>query len=874
MHFPENCQFIYPWRDYQARLLQELESHLDDNHLHLIAPPGSGKTVIGLEIARRINQPTLILAPTLAIRDQWIQRFCDLFLETKEIPDWISFNIKEPKFITVSTYQGMHAAMKEETVAKVLEALKKAKVKTLVADEAHHLKNAWWKSLNQIKTQLKPTIIGLTATPPYDVSGLEWQRYVDFNGDVDAEISVPELVKNHDLCPHQDYVYYSLPTQEELAKLQKHQNNIQRVFAELKSDEQLVQIFQNHPVWVNPFNHLEWIYTNLEKFSSILIFLHANQIEIPEKHIEIFGEENVEIPLLEISWMEILLNFYLFEDDGYLEQFKEQKEALIHKLKRFGTFENNRVNLFQTSKTRSYLTRSLSKINGVYNVFSFEHQQLGNDMRMVILTDFIRKEILDFSDEKQSVINKIGVIPIFEYIRRNYPNPPKMVVLTGSIIIVPKDIVPLLSNAHALNFQDFPFDENYVLISSNTSNFLLQEITNLFQKGEIQLIVGTKSLLGEGWDAPAINTLLLASAVGSFVTSNQMRGRAIRRNMQNPDKVANIWHFVCIDPTQVNGGADLQMLQRRFKSFVGPTYANPLEIQNGIERLQMDENLNSIEKVNQQNQQTFQRAKARENLKSIWGNAIDKGTTLVREIKISFPANEKFEGKLALYWNRTLQSFFAVIMSGLFALFSESILNIIWRFWSFKNLKEAVMALVFALVMTLIYFSIDLVKSFKLYIKYRDITQDIEGICKALLKTLVETRFMETPEDELHLTTQINEFGEIYCYLNGGSRYEKSLYIQCLEEILNPIENPRYILIRESEIFYFKKQSDYHNVPEVFARNKKFAEKFAHDWFQHVGDCTLVYTRNPEGRKVLLKARWEALSAKLNPRYGAVSVWK
>ena len=48
------------------------------------------------------------------------------------------------------------------------------------------------------------TIVALTATPPYDVSPFEWQPYEELCGPVDAEVSVPELVLEGDLCPHQD----------------------------------------------------------------------------------------------------------------------------------------------------------------------------------------------------------------------------------------------------------------------------------------------------------------------------------------------------------------------------------------------------------------------------------------------------------------------------------------------------------------------------------------------------------------------------------------------------------------------------------------------------------------------------------------------
>src|SRR5688572_5188758 len=38
---------------------------------HLVAPPGSGKTVIGIEMVRRLGRPALVLAPTATIQAQW-----------------------------------------------------------------------------------------------------------------------------------------------------------------------------------------------------------------------------------------------------------------------------------------------------------------------------------------------------------------------------------------------------------------------------------------------------------------------------------------------------------------------------------------------------------------------------------------------------------------------------------------------------------------------------------------------------------------------------------------------------------------------------------------------------------------------------------
>ena len=96
---------------------------------------------------------------------------------------------------------------------------------SLAVDEAHHLRAEWWKTLKFVVENLdKPTIIALTATPPCDVSPFEWQRYEELCGEVDAEVSVPELVLSGDLCPHQDYVYFSVPSDTE-----------QKVFSEFRA---------------------------------------------------------------------------------------------------------------------------------------------------------------------------------------------------------------------------------------------------------------------------------------------------------------------------------------------------------------------------------------------------------------------------------------------------------------------------------------------------------------------------------------------------------------------------------------------------------------------------------------------------------------
>jgi superfamily II DNA or RNA helicase len=108
--FPDCLHFQMAWRQYQARILDRLPEYLSDRRVHLVAAPGSGKTILGLEIIRRIGEPTLVLAPTITIRDQWVDRLATCFLVGRQpVPGWLSVDLKSPAVVTVTTYQALHA---------------------------------------------------------------------------------------------------------------------------------------------------------------------------------------------------------------------------------------------------------------------------------------------------------------------------------------------------------------------------------------------------------------------------------------------------------------------------------------------------------------------------------------------------------------------------------------------------------------------------------------------------------------------------------------------------------------------------------------------------------------------------------------------
>ena len=97
--FPD-IQFNGELRPSQADVVKIAREQLEagERQLHIVAPPGSGKTVTGLYLwAEVIQKPTLVLCPNSAIQSQWAAR-TDLFsADGKALPKhWVSTETEQP----------------------------------------------------------------------------------------------------------------------------------------------------------------------------------------------------------------------------------------------------------------------------------------------------------------------------------------------------------------------------------------------------------------------------------------------------------------------------------------------------------------------------------------------------------------------------------------------------------------------------------------------------------------------------------------------------------------------------------------------------------------------------------------------------------
>lgn len=873
--FPEGILFRYSWRKYQKQFLDNLQDYLSDNHLHIVAPPGSGKTVLGLEIMLRINNPTLIVAPTLAIRNQWAQRFRELFLQNDTLPEWISFDLNKPAFVTLATYQGIHSVIKRDAESKTVEKklnndsflklIKKLKIGTLILDEAHHLKNAWWQSIITIKDQLNPIVVALTATQPFDVSESEWQNYIELNGSVDAEISVPELMLEGDLCPHQDLIYFTLPTLEEKLSIDQIYQYADNLYKEIKQDGVIIEAIVNHYIYKDPEKHLEWIYDNVSSYTSGLIFMNAIGIKIADIHFQIIGDEQKYIPEFDFFWLEELLEFYLFTDDIHFKKYEDSRQAIENRLKRNSILKNKTISFFQNEKLEHILNAGSGKLEAIRNITISESENFGNDLRMVILTDFIRKEFIANDIEPTPSPDKMGVVPIFEILKNDPLVGKDIGVLTGSLVILPRELANQLVKDFPdkdVSLSEMKSDGNFVQIypKDNNQSFLVEIVTHFFQEGRINILIGTKSLLGEGWDAPKINSLIVASFVSSYVLSNQIRGRAIRTDKDNPEKVSNIWHLICFNERDPEGGMDYQKMVKRFKTFVGVSNRENEQIENNIERL----NIKTIEKISEIkeiNKEMISLARRKNELKDKWNRALKKGDHLVEEIQIESQDPDKWQEKKFKSLSKSIGHFMGMLISSVLMFWAEFLGGIIKSLKSFQTLEGAYLFIFLFGIAGFLTYGGMFYRSLMQYLRYKNISKNLEKIARAILSSLISERAIRTSNEKLKIVVSSDERGNSICHLEGGSYSEASIFILTLQELLSKIDNPRYLL-KTKGILFLKNSINYYPVPDIFGRNKKSAELFARNWIEESGAASLVFTRTIEGRKLLLTLRFKALVRK------------
>ena len=140
-------------RDYQNIAVDEA---MNKDYGVIVAPSGSGKTVIGLELVARRSQPALILVHRKQLLDQWVERIESFLGIPKSKIGQISGSKKKVgEQITVAMIQSL---LKKKDTNELGQSFG-----TIILDECHHVPARTFREL--ISNLNSYYLYGLTAAP-------------------------------------------------------------------------------------------------------------------------------------------------------------------------------------------------------------------------------------------------------------------------------------------------------------------------------------------------------------------------------------------------------------------------------------------------------------------------------------------------------------------------------------------------------------------------------------------------------------------------------------------------------------------------------------------------------------------------------------
>lgn len=914
-----DMRYKHPFRSYQQRVLDNFSSYQKDGAINIVAAPGSGKTILGLEMIRRLGSPALVLSPSVTIRQQWGERFADGFLpEGAQVHDYISYSLLSPKTITSITYQSLHAAwvkksstsINQSAQAKneadeplqqdsqedgsedftnfdILDAVTQASITTICLDEAHHLRAEWQRALEAFMKALKGKVfvISLTATPPYDSTPSQWKRYTDVCGEIDEEIFVPELVAEKALCPHQDYIYFNYPTTSEKLLAQRYRQQANDALACLKDagliDKAISTMVctknncaENNAV-LNDQKYL-FVLDHEVEFRSLFRFAHHLGITIPTWWLQaVFPHKR--LGHYTPADAEKGLQFILDNPNSF---GSDTVSAIQKCLAQHGLITRRQVNLLANQKLSRTLAGSIGKMQSIQRIATLESSQLKDELRMVILTDYIRAETTNHIG-RDTGFTHIGAVPIFEAVRRSVGEAQGLALLTGSLIIVPTTIQAQITKIAAHYKCTVVFSPlkdagpvPYVRACfSGKSQLCVRILTTALEQGLIQILVGTTALLGEGWDSPCVNTLVLASFVGSFMLSNQMRGRAIRTYAKQPNKCANIWHLVTVEPpfnqdqkllnllygTDLSHdesilGQDWNTLTRRFDCFIAPSYEGSY-IKSGIDRISIVQPPFTESHIETINHQMEQRACNRLDVAAAWQSITDAS---IKPTISEVCETADVPTSIGLTNFTLLNGFVLAAIACIDWLCGAVVLEGMYskRLVTFFDGDFFILGTLVVLQIIGIF----LLTKLALYLMQRfSPKRRLQRMGKALYEALIQAEVLSSSTGRVHVDSDSLQS----CFtisLKGTSLHDQHVFAEACKQMLSPIDNPRYVLIEQRRAGLFGMQRYRHSFacPDALSKRKEDVELLV-DAFKAFGTYQAVYTRNPEGRETLWRCREHAL---------------
>ena len=662
-----------PLRAYQEDLLAAVDP-ADGATLHIVAPPGAGKTLLGLALAVANGRRALVLAPTTIVRAQWAEQARRFFRvpagappdASSDAPDEVPPVAAAPPapgrrgaHLTALTYQSLAvvddsgpwqeaarrrwidelardgrsparasawldelaasnrsaytrgirsraaavrrvdeldddavAALLSSSAKERLDALIDDGVATIVVDECHHLRAHWAVVVQYLRRRLAaagraPTLIGLTATA-LSREDPSYARYHALLGEVDAEVPVPAVIRAGCLAPARELAWFTLPTPEETGFLATAGAELRHRIAQFLLapdgvDYLLGVVAPGMPADALGVDEPRLVRALVAGFDADPVLAAAAGAVLRRTGDYTPTPLSVlAVPLLpELDTLDAAEELQLlarYALDRLLPDQDRRGEwnAVRETLRGFGMHLTDAGIRAGRSPVDVITAGSRAKDVAVVDILRRELAALGPRLRAVVVTDAAERSAVHRALDVLAAPGRPGaaggarrcydVLLSDADLRALSP-----VLLTGREVRVPHGREELLERLRERTGADLPArDDGWSLRASAGAARaeLVLAVSRLVAEGRVRLVVGTRGLLGEGWDCPAVNTLVDLTTVTTSTAVAQLRGRGMRLDASWPGKVAHTWSVTCLLPAGAGlvSSTELDRLRRKADS--------------------------------------------------------------------------------------------------------------------------------------------------------------------------------------------------------------------------------------------------------------------------------------------------------------------
>jgi superfamily II DNA or RNA helicase len=931
-----------PLRRYQALALEAFERGRAGGrrHAYLVMPPGSGKTVLGLEIARRLGQRTLVLSPNTAIQVQWVrewrgfepplvdattdpslptpitsltyQSLCNLASHAEQLDDaallaWHAERTdtggdEQPHDADLARLRRRertliaHGGSREQLLAllhangrQLVERVGGTGPWTIVLDECHHLLLMWGWLVRALVDELGESVhmVGLTATPPGDMDAREAALYQELFGRADFEVPTPAVVKEGNLAPYQELVYLTTPLDAEARYIADEQ---------LRFDELVVQLLDPDLGSV-PF--LEWL--RLRAFErrarsgavvawaafereepalaqAVLRYCVASGLPPPSgAHVR----EPHRQPLVADDWVAMIDDYCT----GHLRHSEEAADVAAWDLVRTALpgigYRLTRQGVRPATTTVDrVLMLSAGKMVAAVEILAAEQRALGPDLRALVLCDFERAAI--GAPLAHGVLDpQAGSAALLLQLLTKDPTAAELrpLLLTGRTVACDRatapDLVawleqasPELAGRLETVSSDGGHDDVVVLrprLGAWEPRRYVPLVTRYFEAGRSRCLVGTRGLLGEGWDACSVNVLVDLTAVTTRTSVHQVRGRSLRLDPGRPRKVADNWDVVCVAAGHAKGAADYDRFVRKHRGYYA--LAESGEIESGVSHVMPELSPYgppSGERFASFNGRMLERPDGRAGAYDRWGVGRPYHNVLADTVRIRFgrtlgppqrralrPAPGATTAGVRLPLVASAGGALAALgvgaVSGLAAEGAAAALAAVaaGSWWTGRSMRERMAAAA--------------------------PTALLDDLAAALREAL-QAAGLVGREARVRLTVEPD--GCYRCLLDGASLEDSRTFAEALDELLAPLDQPRYVVPRFVDdaprtawaaLWTVLRHAAgrpgrrvvYHAVPAVLAVNHTRAETFGRAWNRHVSAGRPLFQRDPRAQAIIDLQRGE-----------------